>query len=139
MSDFMIPPPDAAITPWGPIWLSAEGIIINIGSKSSQNKEEVAAYLSHIRIAAAGKPRPYLVEISRVRSMSKELREEYDRHNMTDIVTAMALVTGSSIGNMIGNLLIGVSTPKVPTKLFTDPVKAREWLLQYRKNPEADE
>lgn len=134
MPDFMTPPSDAMMTPWGPIWLSREGIIMNIGSKPSQNKEDVAEYLSYIKRAAAGKPRPFLVEISRVRSMSKEVREEYNRQHTEDLVTATALVTSSSIGTMLGNILIGVSTSKVPTKLFTDPLKAREWLLQYRKH-----
>ncbi|MBZ0098492.1 MAG: hypothetical protein K8F30_05380 [Taibaiella sp.] len=131
MPEFMIPPADAMMTPWGPIWLSTEGIIINIGAKSSQTREDVIEYLSYIKKAAAGKPRPFLVEISRVRSMSKEVREEYDKHNTAGLVTAMALVTKSAIGNMLGNILIGVSTPKVPTKLFTDPVKAKTWLMQY--------
>lgn len=134
MHDFMTPPANAMITPWGPIWLSPEGIIINIGAKPSQSKEDVAEYLSHIRKAAAGKPRPFLVEISRVRSMSKEVREEYDRHNTAELITAMALVTGSSIGNMLGNILIGINTPKVPTKLFSDPGKAKTWLMQYTLN-----
>lgn len=134
MPDFMTPPADAMTTPWGPIWLSAEGVIINLGSKPSQSKEDVVEYLSHIKTAGAGEPRPLLIEISRVRSASKEVRDEYERQHTDDLVTAIALVTHSGIAKMIGNLIIGISTSKVPTKLFTDPLKAREWLLQYRTN-----
>ncbi len=131
MPEFMIPPADAMVTPWGPIWLSDEGIIINIGSKPSQSKEDVAEYLSYIRRAAAGRPRPILIEISKIRTMSKELRDEYDKQNIEELATAMALVTRSTIGNMIGNILLGVSNARVPSKLFTDPVKAKKWLMQY--------
>ncbi|HEY9178328.1 MAG TPA: hypothetical protein VIN07_11580 [Flavipsychrobacter sp.] len=134
MHDFMIPPVDALITPWGPIWLSQDGIIVNLGSKSSQSKEDVAEYLSYIRKAGGGQPRSVLIEISRIRSASKEVRDEYNRQNMEGLVTALALVTHSGIAKMIGNLIIGISTAKVPTKLFTDPLKAREWLLQYKVN-----
>ena len=132
MPDFMTPPAQAMNTPWGPIWLSDDGIIMNIGTQSSQNKEDVVEYLAYIRKAGAGKRRSYLVEISRVRSMSKEVREEYDRQRTEDLVTAMALVTNSAIAKMIGNILIGISNGKVPTRLFTDPLKAREWLMQYK-------
>lgn len=63
--------------------------------------------------------------------MSKELRDEYDKQNIEELATAMALVTRSTIGNMIGNILLGVSNARVPSKLFTDPVKAKKWLMQY--------
>lgn len=134
MPDFMTPAANAMTTPWGPIWLSEERIIINIGAKPSQSKEDVVEYLSYIKRAGAGEPRPLLIEISRIRSASKEVRDEYERQDVEGLVTALALVTHSSIAKMIGNILIGVSTAKVPTKLFTDPLKAREWLLQYRTN-----
>lgn len=134
MHDFMTPPADALMTPWGPIWLSAEGVVMNIGTNSSQTKEEVAEYLSYIKKAAGGKPRPLLIEISLVRNASKELREEYDRQKFDELVTATALVTGTSISNMIGNIIIGITKSKLPVKLFTNPTKAREWLLQYTNN-----
>lgn len=131
MSDFMTPPADALITRWGPIWLNEEGIIINIGANASQSREEVAEYISFIRKAAAGKPRPFLIEMSSMRTASKEVRKEYELQNFQDLVIATALVTGSSISKMIGNIIIGINKTKLPVKLFTDPEKAREWLLQY--------
>lgn len=130
----MTPPADAMTTPWGPIWLSNDGIIMNIGAKASQHKEDVAGYLACLKEVGAGKRRPYLVEISRIRSMSKEVRDEYDKQHIEDLVTALALVTDSAIAKMMGNILVGINSGKIPTKLFTDPVKARAWLLQYRIN-----
>lgn len=47
------------------------------------------------------------------------------------LVTAVALVTNSNISRMVGNFFIGLTQSYVPVKLFTEPEKAREWLLQY--------
>ena len=80
---------------------------------------------------AAGTPRPLLVDMSRVRSISKEAREEYVKETEEPFVTAVALVTNSSVSRMIGNFFIGLNHGIVPARLFTDPGKAREWLLQY--------
>lgn len=131
MYDFMTPPADAVTTRWGPIWLSEDGIIINLGARASQSREEVARYMEHIRQVSAGKPRPLLIEISRLRVASKEVRDEYDRQKADQLATAMALVTTSAVSKMIGNMLVGFNKSKIPFKLFTDAAKAREWLVQY--------
>ncbi len=39
----------------------------------------------------------------------------------------------SPISSMIGNFFIRISKPLVPTKIFTDEAKAKEWLKQFVK------
>jgi hypothetical protein len=47
------------------------------------------------------------------------------------LVKACALITGSGFNRTLGNIFLTIDKPAVPTKLFTDEGKAREWLQQY--------
>lgn len=132
MSDFMIPPPDALMAPSGPVWLTDDGIVITIGKSESQDTETARENLVYTKKATGGKPRPLLVDMTKVRSMSKGAREEYVKQEEDVVITAVALLTRSSVSNMIANLFISLNKPHVPVKLFIDPVKARDWLMQYR-------
>lgn len=132
MADLMTPPPDAVISPSGPVWLNEDGIIITITMVPMQGLAEAKENMEYNRKASAGKPRPLLADMTRVRSISKEAREEYVKEIDDPFVTAVALLTKSSVSRMIGNIFIGLNNTTVPTRLFNDPEKAREWLLQYR-------
>lgn len=131
MENLLIPPENAVISPSGPIWLNADGIIVTITTVPYQTLENAKENMEYNRRMAGGKPRPLLVDMTRVRSLSKEAREEYVRESEEPFITAVALVTKSGVSNMIANFFIRVNPSSIPTKLFTDPEKAREWLLQY--------
>ena len=130
--DFMIPPPDAELAPSGPVWLSEDGIVITIGKSESQDTDIARENMLYTKKVTGGKPRPLLVDITKVRSMSKGAREEYVKQQEELIITAVALLTRSGVGKMIGNIFISLNKPNVPVKLFTDPGKAYEWLMGHR-------
>lgn len=132
MHDFMIPPPDALIAPSGPVWLSEDGIVITIGKAESQDTEVARENMVYTKKATAGKPRPLLVDITKVKSMSKGAREEYVKQQEEPVITAVALLTNSGIGSMIANIFMGLNKPYVPVKMFTDALKAKDWLMLYR-------
>lgn len=132
MHDFMIPPPDALMAPSGPVWLSEDGIVITIGKSESQDTETARENMVFTKKATGGQPRPLLVDMTKVRSMSKGAREEYVQQQGEPVITAVALLTRSGVSNMIANIFISLNKPHVPVKLFTDPDKARDWLMEYR-------
>ncbi len=132
MYDFMIPPPDALMAPSGPVWLNEDGIVITIGKSESQDAETARENMVYTKKAAGGQPRPLLVDMTKVRSMSKGAREEYVKQQGESILTAVALLTRSGVSNMIANLFISLNKPPVPVKLFTDPEKAKDWLMEHR-------
>lgn len=132
MHDFMIPPPDALMAPSGPVWLNEDGIVITIGKLESQDTETARENMVYTKRVTGGKPRPLLVDMTKVRSMSKGAREEYVQQQGDAIITAVALLTRSGVSNMIANIFISLNKPQVPVKLFTDPDKAKEWLMEYR-------
>lgn len=132
MADFMTPPADAAIAPSGPVWLDGSGILITITTTQVQTLQDAKENMKITWAAGNGIPRPLLIDISRTRAMSKEAREEYTAPESRKHITAVALLTNSNVGRMVGNLFINLNKHVVPIKLFTDPVKGRDWLLQYK-------
>lgn len=75
---------------------------------------------------AGGKRCPILCDITKCKSISKEARNHYAQ-NMA--FSALALVGGSPIGNIIGNIFLAVyGTKTVPTKLFMAEADAIQWL-----------
>ncbi len=132
MADFLTPPANATIAPTGPVWLSEDGIIITINTVKTHTQEQAVENMVLTKQVGAGTPRPLLVDVTHVQSMSKEAREEYVKSESLEIVTAVALITKSGIGRMVGNLFIGLNKHVVPVKLFNDAHKAKEWLMQYK-------
>ena len=131
MTDLMTPPLDTLSTHFGFMWLNEEGIIIIVTMIPEHTLDNAKESMAYTKKLAAGTPRPLLVDMSKIRSMSKDAREEYVKKVDEPFVTAVALVTSSNISRMVGNFFIGMNQAYVPVKLFTQPEKAREWLLQY--------
>ncbi len=84
--------------------------------------ENVAAQLK----LAGGKVCPILCDITKCKSISKEARNYYGD---TKSFSALALVGGSPIGNIIGNIFIAVhGSRQIPTKMFLREADALHWL-----------
>lgn len=132
MPDFMTPPIDALIAPSGPVWLHESGIMITVNTTPVQTGQDAIDNMVVTRRAGGGIPRPLLVDITRVKEMTREAREEYVKPESLEIITSVALITRSNVGAMVGNLFINLNRHIVPIKLFTDPHKAKDWLLTHR-------
>jgi hypothetical protein len=75
---------------------------------------------------AGGKVRPILCDITKCKSVSKEARSHYGQSKE---FSALALVGGSPIGNIIGNIFLAVHGSRmIPTKLFMVEADAIQWL-----------
>ena len=70
-------------------------------------------------MAAAG-ARPFLMDISRVRSLSRDARNHFAHSDgVREIFSCVALVVGSPLSRAVGNFFIGLNKPGMPTRLFT--------------------
>ena len=75
---------------------------------------------------AGGKIVPILCDISKCKSISKEARTYYGQNKACG---ARALVGGSPIGNIIGNIFIAVyGSRQTPTRMFQGEADAIRWL-----------
>ena len=109
-------------------WQRDDGIVHAIDNGKFQvtladAKENVAAALK----AANGKRLPLFVDITSVRSVTREARLHY-RDEAGLHATAAAILIGSTISRVIGSFIIGLDKPAVPARLFTSETEAIEWL-----------
>ena len=69
-----------------------------------------------------------LIDMTSVTEISKEARDYFANERTASIQRATALLIGSPVSRIIGNFFMGLNKPLSPTKLFTDPRKAIQWL-----------
>ena len=72
-----------------------------------------------------------LIDMTGVREISKDARDYFANERTASIQRATALLIGSPISRVIGNFFMGLNKPISPTKLFTDPKKAVQWLQEF--------
>lgn len=117
------------------MWL-ADGIVRVAGVAGSEQTrayaEEAVAMLWKV---AGGTKRPALVDLRRVRSIDREARTYYAGPATVDILSAIALLTGSPLTRVLGNFMIGLNKSVVPTRMFTSESEALTWLRGYVEAP----
>jgi hypothetical protein len=93
--------------------------------------EDVARSCIENRIfLSRGKSYPVLTDMLGVVSTTHEA-SEYITSLGSTLVKAHAFMTGSWISRVIGNILLAIDRPQIPTRLFTSEEKAREWLKRF--------
>lgn len=72
---------------------------------------------------------PILVDIRKIRSISKEARDHFSMRGRKPGVIAIAMLVSSPLSRIIGNFFLGLNHPVVPTRMFTDRERAEQWIL----------
>ena len=72
-----------------------------------------------------------LIDMTAVTEISKEARDYFANERTASIQRATALLVGSPVSRVIGNLFMGLNKPISPTRLFTDPQEAIQWLQTF--------
>ena len=75
--------------------------------------------------------RPLLVDIRPMRAIDRAARAYYSGQDYARSVTAVALVVGSLVTQVMANFFIGLNQPPVPTRLFTSEAEAVAWLKNF--------
>ena len=75
--------------------------------------------------------RPILVELDKVRTVSKESRRIYSSQETAEIFSAAALLVGNPVSMIIGNFYLGINKSAMPVKMFTDTGEAFAWLKSF--------
>lgn len=74
-------------------------------------------------------PMPRLVDIRLLKGASKEVRDYMGNDKTaTGQISKAAILLGSAITKILGNIFIRFGKPPFETKLFTDRNKAIDWL-----------
>jgi hypothetical protein len=115
--------------------LGADGVLsVRIRTNAAQSVANAKENLSTALELGAGQRRPLLVDISEALPLDAEVRHYYSGQVLVDGFTALALVIHASpFGRMMGNVYLRVARPGIPTRLFTEHVPARAWLMAHRQ------
>lgn len=68
-----------------------------------------------------------MVVFGKAKGQSREAREYWAS---TNVVGRAALVIGSPLSRVLGNIYMGIQKPKMPTRLFTLEAEALAWLAR---------
>ncbi|MES2590783.1 MAG: hypothetical protein V4608_02775 [Bacteroidota bacterium] len=74
---------------------------------------------------------PVIINIKVVSSITKDARSFLASEQGSEGIIAGAILIDSPIGSILGNFFIAINKPLRPSKIFTDELKARKWLIKY--------
>jgi len=80
----------------------------------------------------AGRPTPILVNLTQIKSITREARLYYGSDTAGQTLAAVALLANSPIGNIVGKFLTGINNMSQPVKFFTDIDNAYQWLMTFQ-------
>ena len=116
------------------LWLGDDGIVRAWQKpKTDSSLKDIIDFITAFERLAGGKPRPLLVDIGGIRSITKEARKFVTGDDPVKMILAAAIIVGSPLSRLIGNFFLGLNRPKVAVKLFDSEEKAIEWLKGYLK------
>ena len=61
-------------------------------------------------------------------SFSREARLYFSTDEVADCVSACGIVVGTPVSKVLGNFYLGLSNPRLPSRLFTSNDEAVAWL-----------
>lgn len=112
-------------------WMGEDGIARTKVKKGAEvelaeAKENSVAVNS---LSQNGKKFPLIIDARGIKSMSREARNQFSTKGRETSVTSFAIIIDSPLSRVIGNFFMGINKPAVPSKLFENEEKAKEWLL----------
>ena len=116
----------------GRFWVDDEGFH---RGECFEGAEETLAdaeeQLREQRALGGGVRRPFLMDISRVRSLSRDARNCFANSDASiEIYLCVALLVGSPLSRAVGNFFIGLNKPRMVTRLFTSEQEALAWMRE---------
>jgi hypothetical protein len=87
-----------------------------------------------LALSGAGGPVPLLVDISRIRSLAPAARRHFHDPEGARAHRALALVVGSRVARVIGNLFQAAGRG-APTRMFNSEADALAWLREHPGEP----
>lgn len=74
---------------------------------------------------------PLLIDASKMRSFSRESRLHFTSDEVANSISACGIIVGTPVSKVLGNFYLGLSNPKLPSRLFTSEDEALAWLKRF--------
>ena len=125
-------PKENAVETRASFYYLEEGLLIHIINKPKDlhGIEDAKENIVALRNMSNGVPHLLLIDVTHIKSIERGARELYASEGNPHRVKAVALLTNSIVGRIVGNFFIGFNKPEVPTRLFIDERLARSWLAK---------
>lgn len=127
------PPPDTKVYDWNSsvFWFDEEGILYSVSKKTGtvsidEAKREIEAFKRII----GDKKVCFLADATNTSETTKEVRD-YAASEFPKLFKAIAIISSSPLGKMLGNLFFKLKKQPYPVRMFNSEKEAREWLKQY--------
>lgn len=116
------------------IALDDQGVlIVRIRDGAHQSLADAKENLALAVSETQGRRRPLLIDIRKAQPLEADARHHYSGQTLVERFSALALlIEGSPFGRMMGNVYLRIARPGIPTQLFSDEVRALEWLTAHR-------
>ena len=112
------------------MWLRPDGIVqVVLAPRAAIVLEDAIAATEAVTRLTGGRLSPLLVDLRDASPQARSARLEFARRD--DVVSAVALIVGTPLGRMMGNLFISLSKPLFPTRLFDNEASALAWLQAF--------
>jgi hypothetical protein len=120
-------------TSQGVVWMDKDGILYQDYPPGTEiaiedSLEELKIYRTTFCNDAR---RPIIVDISNIKTVSKESRDIYSSEEMGDTISAAALIVSNPVSRIMGNFYMGISKTKMPVRMFTRIDEAKKWLKDF--------
>src|SRR5687768_8624108 len=79
-----------------------------------------------------GETYPVIIDISNIKSVTKEARVYLSQGKAVEKISAAALFTNSLVARIVANFFLGFNRPNIPIRIFTNKAEALKWAKQYR-------
>lgn len=80
-----------------------------------------------------------ITDLRGVKSITRDSRVCLSSEETGNLVSACALLIGSTTSRVMGNFFLGLNKPPYPTRLFTSEAKASEWLKGFTAKKDVQE
>jgi hypothetical protein len=116
--------------PMATFWFDDLGILYSVSKFGPRTIDLMDEYIAYVKALINNRPVCILTDISKAGSMDKKTRE-YTATQLEHVYKAMAILTDTLAGNMIGKVFLQLDSQPYPMAMFTDEKEAKEWLKQY--------
>jgi hypothetical protein len=111
------------------LWLGSDGIVRMTNLPGTEETiKEAMENIAAGSILLGGVKSPVVVDIRKIKSITKEARDYYSGEETAKFTTACAILVGSPVTKAIGNFYLLINKTDFPLKLFSSETLAVDWL-----------
>jgi hypothetical protein len=115
------------------VYAESDGTVVLRFRDTVRLSRELTAEVTRAHIAAAsGQKRPVLADVRGLVSADRASRELAAGADVEAVTLCMAILVGNPVTRVLGNFFLRVTTPRYPTRIFSDERLARAWLKEHR-------